>query len=327
MPVRQRQCPPDMSRVINLWSLRFADGAVERTFRRHHRHYETSWDSTALICVLLLNTSGALLVGKEGSAASAIWYVSLVYSLAVIWPLGLLLSGSRAYLSIQPYLAVGQRLVRVLRLTHRFWPAPLSLPGDPRTTPAYEIHIGRLDVSHHARGAASVILLESIFGLATCLFCHLPFPQHLMFAATTLAIDALLVAPTLSCMLLHPQLQPWVQAACPWLTTAVAGPGVGSMHAAEVCDARGAALFVPALCLLLIGNLAPLAVTYWSQLRLRLRYLRTSRPDLAGCAPGREQLRRLMLLQLQVGLLLAVCAAQLVAVHQPLLSLDQCGSS
>ena len=222
------------------------------------------------------------------------------------------------YLPTRVYMNSLHRVVRLCNVAARHWRT-----GAATTTLASAALVRFRGQFSTARVFAIAMLLEPLFAFQHPTLHPLPFKLQLPYAAARLLLDVLLVMPAMGCELMQPQYQPLLSTVCPYAFSALTlrAPGSGDMMD-TVCASPKRAWFIPALLLLVMGQLVPLLATYWYELRSKLHYLRARYPGQAEHCP--PHLGLLLVLQVQVGLCICVCISNLVSTFCLATSAYQC---
>jgi hypothetical protein len=204
-----------------------------------------------------------------------------------------------------------QRAFRLAAFTLAFWHT-----SDPSVTERYIAYDDMIQHYTDRRALATAVLLEPLLSLCHSLYHHLPFRQQLVYSLLRMAIDFTFVVPTLALLLSSPRIDALAKQACTYLCHVLTFGDVSSLkYTLDTCqDSHMVSHFVPAVALTGIGMCVPLVTCYWMELYTKLQYLRARYPQHTGSLPGSQQLRALLLAQINTSLLLCFVLSAVAAM-------------
>jgi hypothetical protein len=285
-------------------------------YQRHEivRKAQRTWDTLGLLLSLLTNQVILKHTMSERNVEPGSSFATLGLSLlqalqfgTAVWYVGWY---RRARLRVHST----QRVLRLVFTLMVYWQGA-SRPSEAIRYKTYSsLAATYLD---DGRSLAVVLLVEPMLGICHALYQHLPWTYHLAYVLCRVPIDAFFVVPTLGLLInSRADMQEAAQRVCPYVCRLLTAGTLGSTSLiTDVCRPGSSSYFLPAAAMLVIGTLLPLLVTYWFELTMKLQYLRDRFPDRYMCTQiDGLRLGALLLLQMQMGMLLCFCAAQLLAV-------------
>lgn len=256
----------DLISRINFWDLTM-EKRDEKAFHQHASTISTyrSWYASASVCGLMVNMAMWRYFPRQVTYPKGL-NILLIQQLL---QLGLLAFKPEFFHRIRVPLMIINRLLRLINTAQRFWPSEGSL-----FTTTFGYFTGNIIIGTHcpSRAAAMVALIEPMLSVTHSMFHLLPFRLHIVFALLRAVIDIALVMPGLACIMLRPEIQQIYGLLCNKLGWQDIGADGGSTDLG-VCSKDGRAWFVPPALLLIIGQLLPLMLHYWLELRLKLQFL------------------------------------------------------
>lgn len=294
----------------------------------YHQHSDTrkaflGWD---ISCALLGNVIHAALLrfvirGVPLQALAAL-FVAL---LSVLQLICLVAPRSREwYTRHRTIVNLSFRGLRLLMMSKRYIDI---VKYGPVTTGLLEAHESLIQRTSAHLAFAFVLLIEPLFSLLHTMFHLLPLKTHIVTTILRMALDVTLVVPIVGCVLMQPEMAHLTQQGCYWLHMVVTMRAPGSLALLpDVCGSDTRAWFMPATLLILFGAVIPFMITYGFELQTKLHWLRITYPETAAELPSTAVIGSLMLMQMQMGLLISFCLAQLVATRSPWNSASMCAS-
>jgi hypothetical protein len=268
---------------ISLWDLRIPD--IERAFQQHAGTISAyrSWDASSIVCGMMVNIAIWRYIPREVGYSSGMHYVIAHQALQLL----LLVWKPDLFHKIRIPIMLYNRGVRLCRTAFRFWPAT-GLQGFQDT---FGYKAGSQIIASHCpgRAAAMIALIEPLLSTANSMFHMVPFRLHIAYAAVRVVLDISLVIPSLACIMVRPEIQPWYA----WICTMLVWPGdvtrdSSGKQAMGLYSPEGPAWFVPAVLLILLGHLLPLVLHYWLELRLKVQFLRARVAQAAWHMPPQD---------------------------------------
>jgi hypothetical protein len=216
------------------------------------------------------------------------------------------------------------RSLRLAMMSKRYY-AILKL--GPATTGMLVAHESLTQRTSALLALAFTLLIEPFLSLLHAVFHLLPLKIHVVVTIIRMALDVILVVPIVGCLLMQPEMVNLAQQACYWLHMVVTLRAPGSLALLpDVCGTDTRAWFMPATLLILFGAVIPFMITYGFELQTKLHWLRITYPETARELPSTAVIGSLMLMQLQAGLLISFCLAQVIATNSPWNSASMCAS-
>jgi hypothetical protein len=283
------------------------------------RRGQLKFDATAVALGLLVHAAMLRITGL--TALKARFATSLANALLLLLQALFMATNRSAYYERRSAIHLLQRAVKTAFVVWRFLRLYALGPagsGLDRMVSNVSQRAGQWRVS------VLMICLEPLLALSHSMYHPLPLRLHLAHAAARLALDGLLVAPLLGCVLSRPQFEQPVAEACSWLhlLLTLCFPGRMGMLG-DVCGRPGRAWFVPA-ALLLLAALAGFVASYAFELRAKFEFLRLAHPGEAHEVAGPVLGAAALLAYLHLGLVACLCGAQLLARAGPLRAAAMC---
>lgn len=310
--LRQARAP---QRVLHETDYSCVSVGEEAEYQRHAlvRKATRTWDTLGLLFSLLTNLVILKYLISDRGAEPGSTYRTVVLSLlqalqfvAAVWH-------TAWYQRVRLPIHSMQRLLR-LAITLA---VHLQGPYSPTQCTRYSTIKSVTDthLASAARALAAILLVEPLLGVCHALYHHLPWSHHLVYVTARVPLDALFVVPTLGLLVnSRADMRGLADRVCPYVCQVLTSGALGtSSLVADVCVDGSSGYFLAGAAMLVLGNLLPLLVIYWFELKTKLQYLRVRFPGQAQAVPGGSNLGALLLVQLQLGLLLCFCGAQLLA--------------